>query len=157
MALAINNSVMAIAMDCPQGSDLQQIADNRGWQLLESTPLRKMMKQVVTDQPRVIVLQVAQATDKALQLIRMVQTDWRRVPLVVMAIEHNDNFERAARIAGATCYLPGETSLQEVNKYVDNLLEPGHDTNSDNYTGSQSDHFLSPITGQSPTSKSTAD
>lgn len=142
MALATSSKVMAIAMDSPQDSDLQQIADDRGWQLLESTPLRKMMKQVVTDQPRVIVLQVAQATDKALQLIRMVQTDWRRVPLVVMAIEHSDSFERAARIAGATCYLPGETSLQEVNKYVDNLLESGHDTNSVNHRGSQSDHFL---------------
>ena len=124
MALAMNNDVMAVSMDESNGSDLQRMADHRSWQVLERSPLRQVMKQVITDKPRVVIIQVAQATERALQLIRMLQTGWRRLPLIVVAIEHNDEFEREARTAGATCYLPGDTSPQQVDQYLDAMLEP---------------------------------
>ena len=128
MALTMNNEVMAVSMDESYGSDLQRMADHRGWRVLERTPLRQAMRQVIARQPRVVILQVSQATDRALQLIRMLHTGWRRVPLIVVAVDHNEEFEREARTAGVTCYLSGDASAQEVDQYVDAMLEPSDAT-----------------------------
>ena len=122
VSTAIN--ILVVSVDSNMESDMRYVANNRGWAHLQCGSLRQSMKQVIATQPKVVILQISRSVDKAIQLIRMIQTGWRRIPLIVAAAKHTEQLERDARIAGATCYLPGRESLHRIDQYLDAILAP---------------------------------
>src|SRR5690606_2243747 len=116
--------VLVVSIDDEPGPDLQRVASRHGWLQLHCPSLRQAMRQVMTLQPRVVIVQVAAVSDSALQLVRMLQAGWRKVALIVTSRLHSDDLEREARIAGATAYLPEGEAEAVVDQYVDQILQP---------------------------------
>jgi DNA-binding NarL/FixJ family response regulator len=124
MSVSTTTNILVISIDGDMESDLRYIANNQGWVHLQCGSLRQAMKHVIVTQPKIVILQVSRCVDKAIQLIRMIQTGWRRIPLIVTAVKHTDQLERNSRIAGATCYLSEHKSLHRIGQYVDAMLAP---------------------------------
>ncbi len=125
MAVTLNADVLVVSTDDHLGGQLKQALDRPGWALLEALSLRQslkqIMKQVIATQPKVVILPVAQMTDRALQLIRLLQSGYRRMSVIVTTPQHSDELEREVRTSGATCYVPG--GMAAVDEYVEMLQE----------------------------------
>ncbi len=124
MALTMNQDVLMLSVEDDIGPHLERWSDSRGWSLLRSPTLKGALKRVVADRPQVVVLHVSTAYERALRLIRMIQTSWRRSALLVAVVDHDDTFERAVRIAGATHYMADGESAAMVDDYVERMLQP---------------------------------
>ena len=122
MPLTMAIDILVVAIDDDIGSEMRYVADSRGWAVLQCPSLRQAMKQVVATQPKVVIVQVAESYDRALQLIRMLQTGWRRLAVIVAAADHSEQFERDVRAAGASSYLPGREARDKVDRYVAAML-----------------------------------
>ena len=127
MAVTLNADVLVVSTDDHLRPELRGATDRAGWALLECLSLRQslkqIMKQVIATQPKVVVLTVTEMTDRSLQLIRLLQSGWRRMSVIVTTSEHSEALERQARVAGATCYVPGG-SLDEIEQYIESLQSP---------------------------------
>ena len=126
MALTMNQDILMLSVEDDIGPHLGRWSDSRGWSLLRSPTLKGALKQVVANRPQVVVLHVSTEYERALRLLRMIQTSWRRVALLVAVVDHDDTFERAVRIAGATHYMTDGESAAMVDDYVDRMLQPNH-------------------------------
>ena len=127
MAVTLNSDVLVVSTDDHLRPELRQATDRAGWALLECLSLRQslkqIMKQVIATQPKVVVLTVTQMTDRSLQLIRLLQSGWRRMSVIVTTSEHSEALERQVRVAGATCYVP-HNSVDVLEQYIESLQSP---------------------------------
>ncbi|MBI1337086.1 MAG: hypothetical protein GC164_09000 [Phycisphaera sp.] len=122
MTYSMTLDVMVVAIDDAISGDLELTADRNGWALFRVPSLKAAMKQVMSCQPRIVIVQVSKATDAALQLVRMLKNSWRKVSLLVTAKLHTDDIEREARLAGANCYVPDGESGVAITRYVNAML-----------------------------------
>ena len=127
--LHLQNKVMVISIDDARDPELERVAQSRSWMLLRRPTLDEAVNHIMVNRPQAVIIQVATSTDMALELVRRLQTRWVRMAVIVAVVEHTDNFEREARMAGATCYLPGHEWVRRVDEFVDTMLPQDRQTN----------------------------
>ena len=142
MALTANIDILVVTIDDNIIADMRYVADSRGWAVLQCPSLRQAMKQVVAVQPKVVVVQVSDRYDKALRLIRMLQTGWRRLAVIVVSTEHSHQCEREVRTAGASVYLPGREAIGKVERYVSAMLKTAVEPAPGRITHESTDYSL---------------
>ncbi len=127
MAMTITSDVLVVCVDEGSSALVQETADRNGWMLLDCPSIRQsvrqIMKQIIALKPKAVVLPISRPSDRALQLIRILQAGWRRLCLIVAALNHCDELERYVRQAGASCYLCDEQPIGQVNRFVEDLLD----------------------------------
>lgn len=123
MALTTNIDILVVTIDDNIIEEMRYVADSRGWAVLQCPSLRQAMKQVVAVQPKVVIVQVSDRYDKAIQLIRMLQTGWRRLAVIVVSTDHSHQCEREVRTAGASVYLPSHEAIGKVDRYVSAMVK----------------------------------
>ena len=127
MAMAITSDVLVVCVDEGTSSLVQKTADRNGWMMLDCgcirQSLRQVMKQIIALKPKAVIVPVSRPSDRSLQLIRILQAGWRRLHLVVTALNHSDELERRVRQAGADCYLPDNETIGQIDRFVGDMLD----------------------------------
>jgi DNA-binding NarL/FixJ family response regulator len=135
MGLSFTTDAIAISVDDASDQGFEQFSTKHSYPYLRSPSHRQMMRQVISSRPRVVIVKVLQLKDCALQLIRILQNDWCRVAVIVVAADQDNDFEREARLAGATCFLPDDEYLGHIDSYVESIIDSGHHSRA-KHTGS---------------------
>lgn len=100
---------------------LRQCAKNRSMAMLEAELPEQVFEAIVRLRPRVVIVQIGDALDRTLKLIRLVGAAARPVQLIAAATQHSAGIERAVRSAGSTYYLPS-TETGPLDRMLDAAL-----------------------------------
>jgi hypothetical protein len=102
--------------------NVQNSASRLGLPVIRIPDAEHACHELSSRRPDVVIVQVPPIPDEALVLIEAMTTAPWRMRVIAAAVLHSDAVERAARRAGATCYLPcGE--LQQLGDVVSALAE----------------------------------
>jgi len=125
MASLVNSIGLVIVLDEPVMPSLARLAVRRGWPVLEMATARQAVSVVLQQQAALHIVQVSVRGDEAADLIRLLRAAPRKVPIVAVSTLHDPCVERAAREAGADCYLPGVERLEVLEQMIESLAPEG--------------------------------
>lgn len=89
----------------PVDLNLQRIADGYGLPVFDGPNAREVLRQVLGTRAGVVIVQLSEPVETALQLIRVVTACGRRMRVIAAATCHSEDVERRACRSGATGYL----------------------------------------------------
>lgn len=115
-------SVMLLAIGAAPAAGLVRTAVRKGWAVRWSESARAGYREILHHRPQVAIVQAAPAAGEELKLIRFVRADLLPVSLLAVTTVHDDETERAARIAGIDGYLSGTTDAALLERTVAELL-----------------------------------
>jgi ActR/RegA family two-component response regulator len=115
-------SVLVIAIDASPSPDLLRIALHHGWPVHQATSASAALAEVLRVRPAVAIVQVAHSAGEDLALIHLLRTGSRPVLLVVVALTHRDEIERAVRAVGVESYIGGAGNAGLIDRTVTELL-----------------------------------
>jgi DNA-binding NarL/FixJ family response regulator len=118
-----NESVLVLAADMESASDLQGIALRNAWSVQQPASASAALEEILHRRPAVVLVQVSPAPDEAVRVIRQVRANSLPVFLVAVAVSHDDEIERAVRIAGVDSYLDETADAALIENTVAGLLE----------------------------------
>jgi DNA-binding response OmpR family regulator len=113
---------MIVVLDEAVMPNLAQLAIHNHWHILQTPLARKALPDVLRRRAQMLVVQISVPVDEAVELIRLLRTTPRKVPILAVAASHDAELERATREAGATCYLPGCEALGMLQDVVLSML-----------------------------------
>ena len=102
---------------------LRLLADCHGLPVLEAGTADQAFRHIVCMRPRVIIVQMSELLAETLDFIRAVIGAAQPIPVIVAAAAHSREIERAALIAGATCYV-ADTEASVVDEALEAVLAP---------------------------------
>ena len=127
MAMTITSEVLVVCVDEGTSPLVQKTADRNGWMVLDCPSIRQsirqVMKQIIALKPKAVIVPISRPSDRSLQLIRILQAGWRRLSLIVAALNHSDELERRVRQAGADCYLSDDETIGHMDRFIGDMLD----------------------------------
>src|SRR5439155_4487418 len=95
-----------------QCSSFAKAAEQMGWPVVQCTAAGAALRQIALMRPRglLVVVDGTQAIEKSTTLIFDVRRYQPQLPLVAIALRHDEQAERQLRTAGATAYVAGTGS-----------------------------------------------
>jgi DNA-binding NarL/FixJ family response regulator len=122
MVFLVNIAGLVIVLNGPVIPSLARLAMRQGWPVMKMASAKQAAPRVLRRQANVHVVQVSACMDEEADLIRLLRAAPRRVPLVAVSTLHDPWVERAAREAGADCYLPGLESPEVLQRMIESLV-----------------------------------
>lgn len=122
MESSTNRLGLVIALHETVMPGLARLAIRRGWQVVQAALPRQVLPVVLRQPAQMLVVQVSVPVEEAVELIRLLRTIPRRVPILAVAASHDRWVEQAAREAGASCYLPDCDTLDVLQQAIDSML-----------------------------------
>ena len=113
---------IVVVLDGRVEPGLLQVARVHALPVLMAPDANQAFRDILRLRPAVIIVHVPKVPAEALKLIRsVVESGLGPLPLIAATASHQDETERAVRMAGATCYLAG-ADAQLIGPVLENLL-----------------------------------
>lgn len=116
------NSVMLLAIGTAPAAGVMQTAQRKGWAVQMQESAADAYRAIVRGRPDVAVVQISTRPAEELALFRRIRANLLAVSLVAVALVHDEETERAARIAGVDGYLSGAAATLLLERTVADML-----------------------------------
>lgn len=131
MAIATETSVMMVAPGEMISEGLSHAAERNSWPVISGAAIKSLLRQVVTQSPKVVVVQLSHALlEQTMSMIESLRVLRPGIRIVAAAVQHHEVIEQASRCAGVAMYLPNAADAGHVEETIFSLtaaptVEPG--------------------------------
>ncbi len=123
MKTQANEAVVVVAIGGEPTSNLRGLCDRHGWRCMVANELLEVVRSVRRSNMLVIIVEVAPARDRCMELIGKLTTAGNGATVIAVAAPHASDIETQARAAGAHWYVPSADEPGIIEQMVSAILE----------------------------------
>src|SRR5947207_2336903 len=117
MPTATGLNVMVVAPGEMICDGFNTSAARNGWPVISGAAMKSLLRQVVTQNPKVVLVQLSNALlEQTMSLIESLRVLRPGIRVVAAAVQHHEVIEQVSRCAGVATYLPNaadDTRIEE--------------------------------------------